>query len=206
MEVLAVINAVIEKTLKEKVEQYAFLEGFLSYELKLHTEKKKIRYRTVMVFVDQRGMEKYRDTLQQLKNLDYPIILLSDPYSFEDFQNTVSQYVKNRELEERRLCFGQLLVDRSQHRIILAGKEVKMGPFEFEILLFLLNHPGKAMTRKELNYLLPERKRESGRNIDTHIKNIRKLLHMEDVIKSVRSVGYRIERENFYREMTGEIR
>lgn len=174
MEVLAVINAVIEKTLKEKVEQYAFLEGFLSYELKLHTEKKKIRYRTVMVF--------------------------------EDFQNTVSQYVKNRELEERRLCFGQLLVDRSQHRIILDGEEVKMGPFEFEILLFLLNHPGKAMTRKELNYLLPERKRESGRNIDTHIKNIRKLLHMEDVIKSVRSVGYRIERENFYREMTGEIR
>ena len=124
MEVLAVINAVIEKTLKEKVEQYAFLEGFLSYELKLHTEKKKIRYRTVMVFVDQRGMEKYRDTLQQLKNLDYPIILLSDPYSFEDFQNTVSQYVKNRELEERRLCFGQLLVDRSQHRIILDGEEV----------------------------------------------------------------------------------
>ena len=39
MEVLAVINAVIEKTLKEKVEQYAFLEGFLSYELKLHTGK-----------------------------------------------------------------------------------------------------------------------------------------------------------------------
>ena len=202
MEVLAVINAVIEKTLKEKVEQYAFLEGFFSYELKLHTEKK-IRCRTVMVFVDQSGIEEYRDTIQQLKNLGYPVILISDSYSFEEFQNTVSQYVENRKLEERRLCFGQLLVDRSQHRIILDGEEVKMGPFEFEILLFLLSHPGKAMTRKELNSLLPERKRESGRNIDTHIKNIRKLLHMEDVIKSVRSVGYRIEREDFYREMTG---
>ena len=204
MEVLSVINGVVDEKLKGDVEKYAFLKGLLAYELKPGAGEKKIRHRTIMVFVDQRGMERYRDAVLQLKNLDYPVILLSDPCTFEEFQKTVGQYVDNWEMEERRLCFGQLLVDRIQHRIVLEGEEIKLGPYEFDILIFMLEHIGKVMTRKEMNYLLPERKRGSMRNIDTHIKNIRRLLHMKDVIKCVRSVGYRIEQEDFYREMAGK--
>ena len=37
------------------------------------------------------------------------------------------------------------------------------------------------------------------RNIDTHIKNIRRRLDMQDVIISIRSIGYRIDLKEFYR-------
>ncbi len=54
------------------------------------------------------------------------------------------------------------------------------------------------MGREELNGILPDRKRENMRNVDTHIKNIRHILGMNEVIRSVRSVGYRIDEEKFY--------
>lgn len=49
---------------------------------------------------------------------------------------------------------------------------------------------GDAVSREKINQLLPDRKRNSLRNVDTHIKNIRKELGMDAVIRSVRSVGY----------------
>lgn len=61
---------------------------------------------------------------------------------------------------------------------------------------------GRAVSREEINKILPQRKREGGRNVDTHIKNLRRRLDLNDVILSVRSVGYRIDEERFYQKMT----
>lgn len=70
------------------------------------------------------------------------------------------------------------------------------------IFLFLLEHTGMAVSRREINQILPDRKRESMRNIDTHIKHIRRRLDMKDVIISIRSVGYRVDPEKFYQWIT----
>ncbi len=70
------------------------------------------------------------------------------------------------------------------------------------IVFFLLEHMGRAVSREEINKILPQRKREGGRNVDTHIKNLRRRLDLNDVILSVRSVGYRIDEERFYQKMT----
>ena len=82
------------------------------------------------------------------------------------------------------------------------GRELKIGPYEFDVLFFLLEHMGRAVSREEINKILPQRKREGGRNVDTHIKNLRRRLDLNDVILSVRSVGYRIDEERFYQKMT----
>ena len=68
----------------------------------------------------------------------------------------------------------------------------------------MLEHIGAVVSREEINEALPSRKRDGGRNVDTHIKNLRRRLDMHDVILSVRSVGYRIDEEKFYRKVTGK--
>ena len=83
------------------------------------------------------------------------------------------------------------------------GRQIDLSLFEFNILAFLLDYIGTAVTREEMLLVLPERKRGSTRNIDTHIKHIRRLLDMRDVIVCVRSVGYRVDEEGFLRKICG---
>lgn len=83
------------------------------------------------------------------------------------------------------------------------GHETLFGPYEYEVLVYLLEHAGKAVSREEINHILPERKRMTDRNIDTHIKNIRRVLDMKKIIVSVRSVGYRVDPDEFYNWITG---
>ncbi len=62
-------------------------------------------------------------------------------------------------------------LDKQQRKIVYKNEEVKLGAFEYDILLFLLKHVGVAVNRERINQILPERKRDSLRNVDTHIKN-----------------------------------
>lgn len=105
-------------------------------------------------------------------------------------------YVK--EEQKRKLIYDNLVIDRKQRLVIYHGKEAELGPYEVDVLVYLLEHMGRAVSRSEINRILPERKRENERNIDTHIKNIRRCLDLKDVIVSVRSVGYRIDPDRFY--------
>ena len=53
-----------------------------------------------------------------------------------------------------------------------------------------LEHMGEILSREKINSFLPARKRSGVRNIDTHIKSIRKALGEQELIQCVRSVGY----------------
>ena len=108
------------------------------------------------------------------------------------------RYVNRELLEERTLCFGSsFTIDRKQKTVIKQGRKIDLSPSEFNILLFLLDHAGTVVRREEMLNVLPHRKRGSTRNIDTHIKHIRRMLDMRDVIVCVRSVGYRLDEERF---------
>lgn len=107
-------------------------------------------------------------------------------------------YIGKDQESERELIYGNLMIDREQRLVIYHGNKAALGPYEADVLVYLLEHMGKAVSRTEINRALPERKRENERNIDTHIKNIRRCLDLKDVIVSVRSVGYRIDPDKFY--------
>lgn len=67
---------------------------------------------------------------------------------------------------------------------------------EFELLQLLLVNRGKVFSREELLTLIWGYDFfGDARNIDVHIKNIRKKLPI-DLIKTVKGIGYRIESEN----------
>ena len=81
------------------------------------------------------------------------------------------------------------------HVVTVQGQEVTLTPNEFELLYYMAQKPGIALSRNELmtavwgyDYYV------DIRNIDTHVKNLRAKLGTEgDRIKTVRGRGYKLE-------------
>ena len=86
---------------------------------------------------------------------------------------------------------GALRMDPANRTASYHGKELRLQPKEFEILLLLASQPGQAVTRA---YLI-ENSSSYGqavetRSLDTHIKNLRKKLEPR-LIETVPKLGYR---------------
>ena len=43
-----------------------------------------------------------------------------------------------------------IVIDRERHRVTRAGEEVRLTPKEFELLLFLAQHPGRVLTHRAI--------------------------------------------------------
>lgn len=41
-----------------------------------------------------------------------------------------------------------LLIDRERHRVLRGGEEIRLTPKEFDLLLFLAQHPGRVLTHR----------------------------------------------------------
>jgi len=93
-----------------------------------------------------------------------------------------------------RVKVGPLEIDRAEHRVFVAGEEIRVSPLEMRLLLFLVRTPGKMRSRKELlTEVWGYHPEVSSRTLDTHVKRIRdKFGASGDLIQTVRGVGYRL--------------
>jgi two-component system phosphate regulon response regulator PhoB len=78
--------------------------------------------------------------------------------------------------------------------VTFANREVKLTATEFRILQYLASHPGRVFTREQLlNHALGDDVVVVDRNIDVHVRGIRKKLEVEPpLIETIRGVGYRM--------------
>ena len=223
MEILSIMNGAADPEIREKIKRFALLKGFLTWTPETGPGKAGVPHKTVLAITDMEGAEVYKRDMERLykkecpgailfsrektirypeKNRELAAICISCSLSFQTFQKILFGNIQEDVMKNRRYCFGKLQMEKKQHLLIEEGRELKIGPYEFDVLFFLLEHMGRAVSREEINKILPQRKREGGRNVDTHIKNLRRRLDLNDVILSVRSVGYRIDEERFYQKMT----
>lgn len=73
------------------------------------------------------------------------------------------------------------------------GNVTKLGPVPIRILKVLLEHEGQALTRNQiLESVWGSEIIIGDRTIDVHISALKKVLNLGEFIKSIRSVGYRI--------------
>jgi two-component system response regulator ChvI len=98
--------------------------------------------------------------------------------------------------EEGTLHCGSLEMDRSRHCVHWKGWKVALTVTEFRILEALIRQPGFAKSRDQLlNEGYPYDEYVSDRNIDGHIKRIRKkILQLDpefDEIETIYGLGYR---------------
>ena len=101
-------------------------------------------------------------------------------------------------LSSEMLQFEDLSMDLAAHRVRRSEREVRLGPTEFRLLRYFLEHPGRVFSREQLLdavwgrdvYVEP-------RTVDVHIRRLRKALNEvneQDLIRTVRSAGYALDR------------
>jgi two-component system phosphate regulon response regulator PhoB len=96
------------------------------------------------------------------------------------------------------LQFEDLEMDLAAHKVRRNEREIHLGPTEFRLLRYFLEHPGRVFSREQLLdrvwgpdiYVEP-------RTVDVHIRRLRKAINIDtesDLIRTVRSAGYALDR------------
>ena len=90
---------------------------------------------------------------------------------------------------------GGLCLQESTRRVNADGAPVDLGPTEFRLLHFFMQHPERVYSRSELiSYVWPPNVYVEDRTVDVHIRNLRLALEpsgRRGMIQTVRSAGYR---------------
>lgn len=91
--------------------------------------------------------------------------------------------------------FDGLEIDDHGHFVFVEGNRVDMSPKEYELLLYLADNPGRALSREQiLNAVWDFDYFGDVRTVDTHIKKLRlKLGRKGEYIQTVRGLGYRFQ-------------
>jgi len=95
------------------------------------------------------------------------------------------------------LAYGDIELDREKRRVARSGRPIDLGPTEYRLLEFFLEHPGRVFSREQLldsvwgrDIYIDER------TVDVHIGRLRKLLNPgreQDPIRTVRGAGYALD-------------
>ncbi len=101
-------------------------------------------------------------------------------------------------LAEDRVHIGDLVIDRVAHRVKRSGSEIHLGPTEFRLLDYLMQHPGRVFSREQLlDAVWGSDVYVEARTVDVHIGRLRKALNRQetevDPIRTVRSAGYSLD-------------
>jgi two-component system phosphate regulon response regulator PhoB len=100
-------------------------------------------------------------------------------------------------LAEDRVSHGDIVMDRVAHRVRRSGREIHLGPTEFRLLDYLMQHPGRVFSREQLlDSVWGSDVYVEARTVDVHIGRLRKALNNDeevDPIRTVRSAGYSLD-------------
>lgn len=95
--------------------------------------------------------------------------------------------------KKERIQIGDLLIDSGKYKVLLKQVEIKFTATEFRLLQYLASQPGRVFSREQLlNHAFGNDVVVVDRNIDVHIRAIRKKLDAEQqYIETIRGIGYR---------------
>jgi two-component system, OmpR family, phosphate regulon response regulator PhoB len=100
-------------------------------------------------------------------------------------------------LAENIVQFGDIMVDRSAHRVKRSERDIHLGPTEFRLLDHFIQHPGRVFSREQLlDAVWGSDVYVEARTVDVHIGRLRKALNVPgapDPIRTVRSAGYALD-------------
>jgi DNA-binding response OmpR family regulator len=98
-----------------------------------------------------------------------------------------------------RVVFGEIQVDRERLQVHRQGRQVELTPTEFRLLSYLVDHPGRPISREALIEAVwgYDSSVGSGRTVDVHIRHLRKKLEDDPAtprwLVTVRGIGYKFE-------------
>ncbi len=125
---------------------------------------------------------------------------LPKPFWMEELVARIRSRLRIREDEPHRvISWGTVKVDLDARTVSVGDSDVELTSHEFNILAFLVERPGRAVSRRQLaENALPESGARYDRTVDSHLSRIRSKLGTEcsGAIKTVWGVGYKFEAES----------
>ena len=86
-------------------------------------------------------------------------------------------------------------LDPASHRVTADGQTVSLGPTEYRLLSFFMEHPERVYSRSQvLDRVWGGNVYVEERTVDVHIRRLRKALEpfgREVLVQTVRGAGYR---------------
>lgn len=101
--------------------------------------------------------------------------------------------------EPQQLSVRELVIDLQAQRCTVEGEFIKLGPLEFRLLCFFIQHPDRVYSRDELlSYVWGEQAYVDERTVDVHVRRLRRHLKPGDhdkLIQTVHGSGYRFSEQ-----------
>ena len=120
---------------------------------------------------------------------------LEKPFDLLELMSRVNARLR-RHQNKNILIYNNLKVDLQKHLVYLDNKEITCTNKEFDILTYLLQRKGQAVSRDDLlTFLWGDNNSDyESRTIDVHVKSLRSKLNDNDgsLIQTIYGIGYKI--------------
>ena len=121
---------------------------------------------------------------------------LEKPFSLPVLRARVDSLIERHYGMHDKFCYGNVDVDFDSYTATLDNEPVDINAKEVDILKYLVENEGRALTREQIidNVWKVTEEPPFDRVIDVYIKELRKKLGL-DCIVTIRNVGYKLERK-----------
>lgn len=123
---------------------------------------------------------------------------VTKPFELEVLYSRIRALLRRTKgFKERYLSCGGILLDRERRTVHCDSREVALSASEYQLLACLMENMGRTVTREKIleqvwdvngNYV-------NDNTLTVTMKRLRDKLHQPSCLKTVRSVGYRMEEE-----------
>lgn len=125
---------------------------------------------------------------------------LTKPFAFEELAARVRTHLRRPgQQKTTELTAGTIEVNLLKRSVSRGGREVRLSAREFDLLVFLMRHPGQVLSREQLLNGVWGYDYDPGTNVvGVYIAYLRRKLTvdgLDDPIETLRSVGYRLVEE-----------
>ena len=104
---------------------------------------------------------------------------------------------EHKDMDTREVVYPNLIINKSDYTVKIAGKVLELPPKELELLFFLASNPNKVFTREQLlEHVWGFDFYGDSRTVDVHVKRLREKIELENQmwqLKTVWGVGYKFE-------------
>jgi two-component system alkaline phosphatase synthesis response regulator PhoP len=122
---------------------------------------------------------------------------VAKPFSPRELTARIRAVLRRAEdrVERNVVMLDDIVVNRERREVAVGGRSVALRMKEFDLLAYLLEHPGIVFTREQLLERVWGMEYSAGtRTVDMHVVMLRRRLQRPDLIETIRGVGYRAVR------------
>jgi two-component system phosphate regulon response regulator PhoB len=171
------------------------IEGTSGIEVCRRLRRDKATANVPIIMLTARGAEDDRIRGLDTGADDY----MTKPFSPRELQARVAAVLRRLRpaLAGETVVVGDLSLDPVAHRVERRGEKLALGPTEYRLLQFFMEHPGRVFSRGQLlDAVWGTGSEIEERTVDVHIRRLRKAIELDetnDPIRTVRSAGYSFE-------------